>query len=96
MLTQGPSPDPQRQLNISSFLTLSHLLDCLIYTRNSVSIALLLRMMEGWLAGGWLIHIRVWLGGQGGHYLIVFLFFFYLCFCLLISHVLSLFQVSRA
>ena len=42
MLTQGPAPDPKCKLNISSFLTLSHLLDCLIYTRNSVLILLLL------------------------------------------------------
>ena len=42
MLTQGPAPDPKCKLNISSFLTLPHLLDCLICTRNSVSIALLL------------------------------------------------------
>ena len=36
------APDPKCKLNISSFLTLSHLLDCLICTRNSVSIVLLL------------------------------------------------------
>ena len=48
MLTQGPAPDPNCKLNISSFLTLPHLLDCLICTRNSVSIILLLGMMWGW------------------------------------------------
>ena len=42
MLTQGPAPDPKCKLNISSFLTLTHLLDCLICTRYSVSIVLLL------------------------------------------------------
>ena len=42
MLTQGPAPDPKCKLNISSFLTLPYLLDCLICTRNSVSIVLLL------------------------------------------------------
>ena len=42
MLTQGPTADPQCKLNISSFVTLPHLLDCLICTRNSISIALLL------------------------------------------------------
>ena len=36
------APDPKCKLNISSFLTLSHLLDCLICTRNFVSIVLLL------------------------------------------------------
>ena len=39
---RGPAPDPKCKLNISSFLTLPHLLDCLICTRNSVSIVLLL------------------------------------------------------
>ena len=38
MLTQGPAPDPKCKLNILSFLTLPHLLDGLICTRNSVSI----------------------------------------------------------
>ena len=68
MLTQGPAPDPKCKLNISSFLTLPHLLDCLICTRNSVSIVLLLRMRVGGgggeggrrgngIGGGWLIHI---------------------------------------
>ena len=33
---------------ISSFLTLPHLLDCLISTRNTMSIVLLLQMMGGW------------------------------------------------
>ena len=55
MLTQGPAPDPKCELNISSFLTLPHLLDCLVCTRNSVSIN---------RCGGWLIYIKVWVGGQ--------------------------------
>ena len=42
MLTQGPAPARKFKLNISSFLSLPHLLDCLICTRNSVSIVLLL------------------------------------------------------
>ena len=40
--------------------------------------------------GGWLIHIRVWVEVQGmgiRYYIIVC--FFYLCFCLLFSHILS-------
>ena len=41
MVTQGPAPDPKCKLNISLFLTLPHLLDCLICTKNSVSIVLL-------------------------------------------------------
>ena len=44
MLTQGPTSDPKCKLNISSFLKLSHLLDCLSCTRNSMPIVLLLQM----------------------------------------------------
>ena len=68
MLTQGHAPDPKCKLNISSFLTLPHVLDCLICSRNSVSIVLLLSMMwDGIGGGGWLIHIRVWMLEQGVH-----------------------------
>ena len=52
MLTQGPAPDPKCKLNISSFLTLPHLLDYLICTRNSLSIVFLLGMMRGWYRWG--------------------------------------------
>ena len=45
MLTEGPTPDPKSKLIISSFLTLPHLLDRLICTRNTMSIILLLQMM---------------------------------------------------
>ena len=48
MLTQGPAPDFKCKLNISSFLTISHLLDHLICTRKSMSIVLLLQMMRRW------------------------------------------------
>ena len=46
MLIQGPAPDPKCKLNISSFLKLPHLSDCLICTRNYISIVLLLQMMR--------------------------------------------------
>ena len=52
MLTQGPAPDPECKLVISSFLTLPYLLDCLICTGNAMSIVLLLQMMEGEIGGG--------------------------------------------
>ena len=65
MLTQGPAPDPKCKLIISSFLTLPHLLDCLICTRNAMPIVLLFQMMGGWDRCGWFIYIRVWVGGQG-------------------------------
>ena len=57
MLTQRPTADLKCKLNVSSFLTLAHLLDCLICTRDYMSIVLLLEMM-GNRIGGW--------GGGGG------------------------------
>ena len=48
MLTQRPAPDPKRKLNISSFLTLPNLSDCLVCTRNSMPIVLLLQIVGGW------------------------------------------------
>ena len=65
MLTQGPAPDPKCKLIMPSFLTLPHFLDCLICTKNTMSIALLLQMMGGWDRWGWLIYIRLWVRGQG-------------------------------
>ena len=52
MLIQGPAPDPKCKFNISSYLTLAHLSDCHICTRNSMSIVLLLQMMGGWVRWG--------------------------------------------
>ena len=95
ILTQQPAPEPKCQLNISSFLTLQLLLDCLICTLNSVSIVLLLWMMGAWGRQSMVdSHKDVGGGTGGGYYLIVC--FFYLCFHLLVSHVLSLFWVCRA
>ena len=65
MLAQGPPPDLMCNLIISSFLTLPHLLDCLICTRNAMPIVLLLQMMGGWGRWGVVDLIRVWVGGQG-------------------------------
>ena len=65
MLTQGPAPDPKGKLNISSFLTLPHFLDCLICTRNYVSIVLLLWMIGGWHRLGVVDSYQVWMGRQG-------------------------------
>ena len=65
----------------SSFLTLPHLLDCLICTRNSVSIVLLLWMMGGWDRWGVVDSYQgVGEGTGGGYYLIVlFISAFVLC-----------------
>ena len=80
MLTQGPTPDPKCKLNISSFLTLPDLLDCLICTRNSACIVLLLRMMERW--DRWRVvdsYEGVGWGTVGGYYLSFFICGFVFC-----------------
>ena len=65
MLTPEPSPDPKCKLIISLFLTLPHLLDCLVCTTSAMLIVLLLQIIGGWgRGGGWLIYIRVWVGVQ--------------------------------
>ena len=75
MLTQGCTPNPKFKLNISSLLTLPHVLDCLICTGNSVSIVLLLWMMGGWDRWGVVDSNQGVGGGTGGrYYLIVFVF----------------------
>ena len=45
MLNQEHIPDPEYKLIMSSFFTLPHLLDYLIYTRDAMFIVLLLEMM---------------------------------------------------
>ena len=92
MLTQGPARDPKCKLNMPSFLTLPHLSDCVICTRNSMSIVLLLRMVGGWDIWA-VVDLEQGVGGgtEGGYYLVVSvfdLFFFHFCFFLLFSHVL--------
>ena len=57
MLIQGLTPDPECKLIISSFFTLTHLLDCLIFARNVMCIALLLSMVGDELGGEWLVYI---------------------------------------
>ena len=86
MLAQGPAPDTKRKLNISSFLILPYLLDCLISPRNSMSILLLLWIMRRW----GVVDSYQGVGGEtvGRYYLKAF-FNFSLHFCLLVSHVLS-------
>ena len=80
MLTQGHAPDPKCKLNISSFLTLPHLLDCLICTRTSVSTVLLVWMMGGWDRWGVVDSYQGLGGGTGGwYYLISHSFFHFSC-----------------
>ena len=88
ILTQGPAPDPKCKLIISPFLSLPHLLDCLICTRNAMSIILLLQLMGDGVGGEWLIYIRVWVGNRGWvssySFFSVFLYVFVFC-CLMFS-----------
>ena len=80
MLTQGPAPDPNCKLNISSILTLSHLLDGLIFTTNSVSILLLLWMMGGCDRWGVVDSYQGVGGGTGAGYCLGFFLFVLLPF----------------
>ena len=88
ILTQGPTPDPKCKLIISPFLSLPHLLDCLICTRNAMSIILLLQLMGDGLGGEWLIYIRGGVGNRGWvssySFFSVFLYVFVFC-CLMFS-----------
>ena len=53
MLTQGPAPDPKCKLNITSFLTLPHLLHCLICAKDIMIIVFLPQVMgDGKVRGG--------------------------------------------
>ena len=91
MLTQGPALDPKCRFNISSFLTLPHLSDCLICTRNHMPIVLLLQMMEGWDMWGVVDFLSGCGWGDRGwilSYSFCCFYFFHFCFCPLFSHVL--------
>ena len=48
MLAQGPPPGPKYKLNTSSLFRFPHLSDCLISTRNSMFIVLLVQMVVAW------------------------------------------------
>ena len=75
-LTQGPASDPRCQLIFSSLVTILHLLDRLICTRNVMSIVLL-QMMGEW--DKWrVVHLYQGVGGGtgGGYHLIVFFLVF--------------------
>ena len=56
MLTQGPTPDPKCELNITSFLTLPHPLHYLVCAKDVIVTVLLLQVMGGWK--GWeVVHL---------------------------------------
>ena len=92
MLSQRVPPDPNCNLIITSFLTLPHLLVCLICTRNAISIVLLFQMMRGWdRLAGWLIYIKVWVRGQGVVIILQFCFVFFLVLYFVVSRSQSLY-----
>ena len=76
MLTQGPSPDHKCKLNISSFLIRSHPLVCLIYTKDTMIIVLLLQMM-----GEDVTHLCQCLGVEGQRVSCFFSFFILVSCC---------------
>ena len=75
MLTQGPRQDSNNKLNISSFVTFSDPLYCLIYVSNVMIIVFLLHMMGNWKVGGrgGGVHLCYGLVGGKGVGIIVFL-----------------------
>ena len=78
MLTQGCTPYPKCKLIISLFLTLPHLLDCLVCTRNAMSVVLLLQVLGGWdrWGVGGVVHLNQGVGGEtGGWYHLIVVFF---------------------
>ena len=84
ILTQGPTPDPNCKLIISSFFTLPHFSNCLVCTRKAMSIVLFLQIIWDGIGDGWFIYIRVWVEGQEVG--IILYFFFFSCafvFCCL-------------
>ena len=52
MLTQGPTPDPKCELNITSFVALPHALHCPICAKD-IMVTVLLQVMGGWEGWGW-------------------------------------------
>ena len=86
MLTQGPTPGPKCELNITSFLALPHPSHCPICVKDIMVTVLLLQVMGRWEGWGRFIYVRVWVGGQWVG-IIVFLFFvLLLCSCELFFH----------
>ena len=76
ILAQPSTPDPKCKLDISSLLTLPHLLDlshlyqecyehCIFIMNDGVGVCVCVWGGGGGGGGGWLIHIRVWMGGHG-------------------------------
>ena len=78
MLTQGPAPDPNCELYITSFLTLAHSFHLLICTSDIMIVVLLFQRMggAGWKEGG---SFMLGFGWGDRRWVSYFLFFFYFC-----------------
>ena len=83
MLTYGPAQYPKCMLNVSSFLTIPHPLECL---RVSWSLCRYWKWWEDERVGGWFIYVRdcVRETGVGCH--IFYIFCSILCCCELLFH----------
>ena len=68
MLTQVLEVDPKCQLNISSFLTLPHPLDCFIFAKDMMTI-MLLRKWWGYAKVGWVVMLGFGWGIMGGYHI---------------------------
>ena len=64
MLTQEPAPDPKCKLNISSFVTLSHLLTASFLLQILRPLYCYYKWWGCGIGRGWLIYNRVLEGGQ--------------------------------
>ena len=82
MLTHRPTPDLKCELNIASLLTLPHPLPSPVCAKDLMVIVLLLQVMRGMERfGGWLIYVKVWVGGHGVGIIFFLFFVLFLCFC---------------
>ena len=73
MLTQGPTPDPKCELNITFFM-LTHPLHCLICAKDIMIIAFFLQVMgewQGWVGGSFMLGVGWWTVG-GYHIFSIF------------------------
>ena len=82
MLTQRPAPDPKCELNVTSFLTLTHPLHCPSCAKDIMVTVLLLQVMWVWEGWGGLFMLGLGWGDRGW----VSIFFnYWFCFCTVVN-----------
>ena len=79
MLTQGPTPFPKCELNITSLLSLSHPLHCPICTKDIMVTVLLLQVMGRWEDWGRGSSFKLGFG-WGNRGWVPYFFYFLFCF----------------